>query len=76
MADMLPLTEQEERDAVQMAMLLAIGALLKAQRYSGTRPEYARFFADKVVDQLHVSGIRFYRKPPAPLHSTSSGLKP
>ena len=71
MSEMLPLTEQETRDAVQMAVLLAIDKLLQAQCYSGTRPQYAKFFADKVVDQLHVSGIRFYRKPPGPLHSTS-----
>lgn len=70
MTDMLPLTEQETRDAVQMAVLLAIDRLLQAQRYNGTRPQYAKFFADKVVDQLHLSGIRFYRRPPPQLHST------
>ena len=52
MPEMIPLTQQETRDAVQMAVLLAIDKLLQAQQHRGTRPEYARFFANKVVDQL------------------------
>jgi hypothetical protein len=63
------MTEQEARDAISLATLLNIDRLLKAERHPD-RPQYARFFADALVDQLKLSGIVFFRGPPLGHHST------
>jgi hypothetical protein len=70
-----PMTEQEARDALALYTLLNIDQLQKAEKRHLDRPDYARWFADRLVDQLKLSGIALFRAPPMRGHSTSSGQK-
>jgi hypothetical protein len=68
-----PMTEQEARDALALYTLLNVDQLLKAEKHHLDRPDHARWFADRLVDQLKLSGIALFRGPPSPGHSTSQG---